>query len=355
MTGSGGDFTSSLFLGLRHGSAGLPEWAALTTGVPAALAEREPARRVAAAVAASQRAQAGVAARSALHALMDVLGTLPRRGDVVAIDAAAYPITEWAALRAAARGAVVRRYPHHRPELLRPPRGRRLVVVADGWCAGCGRPAPLPRLRSLAHAGDGVLVVDDSLAFGVLGRRDGPGFGDGTGTPRWWGLGHEGVVWVASLAKAYGAPMAVTTGPRDLVARLAAGGGNRTHSSPPTAADVAAATRALDDPDRNAARRARLLRHTRVIGDVLGLRGPPFPMVSIRSAGPDEARRWWRALRRQGIATVPQRSRCRDDIRLTALLRADHSERDVARLAAALRQAALRQLPPRDELRRAAA
>ena len=38
------DFTSALFLGLHHGSASLPPWAALTTGVPAALRRAAPRR-----------------------------------------------------------------------------------------------------------------------------------------------------------------------------------------------------------------------------------------------------------------------------------------------------------------------
>lgn len=93
---------------------------------------------------------------SSLHALMDVLGELPQPGDLVAIDEFAYPITEWAALRAAARGVEVRRYRHHRPGRLVPPAGGRLVLVADGWCPGCNRPAPLA----------------SGMALGVLLRAD---------------------------------------------------------------------------------------------------------------------------------------------------------------------------------------
>jgi len=337
------DFTSSLFLGLRHSSDSLPPWASLTTGAPAVLREAAGLRRVGDTVAAWQGAQAGLAGRSALHALMDVLGTLPGRGDILAVDAAAYPITEWAALRAAAAGAVVCRYPHHRPQLITPPAGRRLFLVADGWCQGCGRPAPLAESQWLARSCGGALVIDDSLAFGVLGLpRPGEAFGDGSGTPRWCGLDHDGVVWVASLAKAYGAPLAVTTGDRTAVERLAADGGNRIHSSAPSAADVAAATVALAQPRRNRALRARLLAHTlRVRGCLreagLPVSGPPFPVVSVRLPGTGDARRWWSHLRSRGIRTVVQQPRCRGGALLTVLLRADHSDGDIERLVSELR------------------
>lgn len=337
------DFTSSLFLGFRHASASLPAWSALTTGVPAVLREAAGARQVGAAVAASQGAQSGIVARSTLHALTDVLGTLARRGDVVAVDTASYPITQTAVLTAAAKGAIVWRYPHHRPGRLTAPPGRRLLVVTDGWCPGCNRPAPLPELRRLARACGGAVVVDDSLAFGVLGgRAQGGSFGDGTGTPGWAGVDHDGIIWVASMAKAYGAPLAVTTGDRDTIELLAREGGNRIHSSPPSAADLAAASAALSDPRAGRVRRARLeatVRRLRAALRDAGLlvNGLPFPLVSIPLPSTSEGRRWWYRLRERGLRTVVQEPRCRTGALLSLLVRADHTDHDIDRLVVELR------------------
>jgi len=330
------DVTSSRFLGLRHASDSLPGWTDLTTGVPAVLAEPPLAGRIGRHVARWQGAGAGLVARSSLHALMDVLGELPRPGDTVAIDEFAYPIAEWSALRAAGRGVTVRRYPHHRPGRLVPPAGGRLFTLADGWCPGCNRPAPLGVLRQRAVCGGGLLVVDDSLAFGVVG--------DGAGTPAWSGVGHDGVVWVASMAKAYGAPLAVLTGSGDVVDVLARHGGNRVHSSPPSAADLAAAARALElgGPGRRAAvARERVTRHVLYLREALaaaGIRigGPPFPVLSLPLATAVQARRWLNRLRDSGIRAVVQRPRCRPGFALGVLLRADHAEADVERVAAAL-------------------
>lgn len=315
------------------------------------LSEADSARQVGAAVAASQGTQSGIVARSTLHALTDVLGTLARRGDVIAVDAASYPITQTAVLTATAKGAIVWRYPHHRPGRLTAPPGRRLLVVTDGWCPGCNRPAPLRELRRLARACGGAVVVDDSLAFGVLGSRaQGRWFGDGAGTPRWAGVDHDGIIWVASMAKAYGAPLAVTTGDQDTIERLAREGGNRIHSSPPSAADLAAASTALSARRAGRVRRARLeasVRHLRVALRDAGLpvNGLPFPLVSIPLSSTSEGRRWWYWLRERGLRTVLQDSRCRAGTLLSLLVRADHSDRDIDRLVIELRALARLRVP----------
>jgi 8-amino-7-oxononanoate synthase len=106
-----------------------------------------------------------VVSRSTLHALTDVMGALVRPGDLVAVDEAGYPIAAWAARMAAAEGAEVRAYPHHRPARLAVPAGRRLLVVTDGWCPGCNRRPPLGELRRLAARGSGLLVVDEARGW----------------------------------------------------------------------------------------------------------------------------------------------------------------------------------------------
>lgn len=333
------DFTSASFLGYRHSPDELGAWARLTTAKPAALYEDPAARAVATAIAAAQGRPAGVVHRSTLHALNDVLGELPQPGDLVIIDEFAYPTTYSAALGAAAKGAEVKRYPHHDPP--EPPararsrRPSRLFLVSDGWCPGCNRPAPLARLQRLAADRGGVLVVDDTLACGVLGRRTHGLLGDGTGTVRWAGLEHHRVLWVASLAKALSSPICVTTGDRATIRRLG-DGGSRWHSSPPSAPDLRAALHALADPHA-AERRARLAR--RVTEVRRGLRwagfevvGLPFPQVSIRTPNVGTALAWHHALGSRGLVTFVQRARCRPESVLGVLIRSDHLPADLDRL-----------------------
>jgi 8-amino-7-oxononanoate synthase len=345
--GPGLDFTSALFLGMRHNHRSLPKWASLTTGMPAAWREPATARAIGSTIAATQGAQAGFVARSALHALTDAMTVLPRAGDILAIDEAVYPIAATASLIAKGREVTVRTYAHHRPAAPRLDGTGRVIYVTDGWCQGCNRPAPLPHLQKLAKRGNGIVVVDDSLACGILGKRRNAGsFGDGSGTPRWSGLQHDRLLWVASLAKGYGAPLAVVTGDADNIGRLARDG-SRQHSSPPTAADLAAAAAALRDPRELECRRAFLHDHVTSVRRAFGLAdlpviGQPFPLVGITFASTAQALRWCDRLQRAGIHLLVQRPRCQRGALLTAVLRSEHSTSDIERLVNAMSQLANR-------------
>lgn len=334
------DFTSALFLGQRHPSSRLRPWEEFTTGVPAALRESPSAGLLASGIAARQHAASGLVARSALHALVDVLEALPMPGDVLLIDQAAYPLAQWACWAAEARGVRVIRFPHRRPPAR--PTAARTWIVTDGWCQGCGRPAPLAKMQTLILKGGGRVIVDDSLAFGVLGRQQGGSpFGDGTGTVRWSGLQPDGFVTVASLAKAYGTPVTVITGDDAAISAIAQRGSNRLHSSPPSAADINAGLDTLASPASAGRSRIRLYRHTmwlrRALGD-LGLKpeGLPFPVVGTRVASLELARRWRSELAGRQLQVLVQLPRCHPSAMLSAVVRSDHRQADLDRLVRGL-------------------
>lgn len=336
---SGPDFTSALFLGQRHPSAGLTPWTEFTTGVPAVLRELPEAEKLASAIARQQQAESGLVARSALHGMMDVLQALPRPGDLLLVDGGAYPLTQWACRAAASGGVRVVTFPHFHPPSVVPK--ARTWVVTDGWCQGCGLPAPLRALQALAGRSGGGVFVDDSLAFGLLGQRDAKSsFGDGSGTARWSGVVHDGIVWLGSLAKAYGAPVTVITGDRPTITRLAQHGGNRLHSSPPSAAELGAGLDAVHDR-RIPRLRDRLWRLTRWLRQALldlGLPplGLPFPIVATRVDSLQLARQWRNRLAARGVQVLVQLPRCQSGALLSAVVRVDHTQTDLDRLASGL-------------------
>jgi 8-amino-7-oxononanoate synthase len=338
-TSRGADFTSALFLGQHHPSTGIRPWTELTTGVPAALRELREAETLASAITAQQEAGSGLVARSALHGMMDVLQALPRPGDLLLVDEGAYPLTQWACKAAQSRGVQVVTFPHFHPPAVVPQ--SRTWLVTDGWCQGCGVPAPLARIQALVGKTGGRVIVDDSLAFGVLGRRsDDGGFGDGTGTARWSGLNHDGLIWLGSLAKAYGTPVTVITGDRTAITRLARHGGNRLHSSPPSAADLGAGVSAIRDR-RIPPLRGRLWRLTRWLRQAfndLGLPplGLPFPIVATHVESLLLARRWRSGLAARGVQALVQLPRCQPGALVSAVVRADHSQADLDRLVRTL-------------------
>jgi 8-amino-7-oxononanoate synthase len=342
------DFTSSLYLGLDHPSRSLAPWGRLTTGVPAAMGEPPEAHQVARGLARLLGVERAVLARSTLHAFLDCFAALGGPGRPVLADAGAYPIARWGAAAAGSRTVA---FAHHDPadldrRLRRLPGRQMPLMLADGLCPGCGGVAPLGPYLELARRHGGLLLVDDTQALGVLGRRDGPtgsayGAGGG-GSPAWSAVGGPGLVAVASLAKGFAAPLAVVGGEGEVIGRIAAGSPTRTHASPPSTADLRAAGRALaanrcggDAHRRWLAAMVRRLRR-RLAGWGVALTGGPFPVQSLPAMPPAAAIRLAADLHRRGVRVVVQQPRCRPGATVTLLVTARHTPIDIDLAAAAL-------------------
>jgi 8-amino-7-oxononanoate synthase len=341
------DFSSALYLGLRHPSRSLRPWDRLTTGVPAALGEPPAAHWLAAALARLQGCEAAVLARSTLHAFLDCFAVLESPARPVLVDQGAYPIAGWGAAAAGARPAA---FAHHDPADLRrrlrhlPGSGRGPLVVTDGFCPGCGGVAPLADYLELSRSHGGLLLVDDTQALGVLGqRRDavGPYGAGGGGSLAFACVTGPQVVCVASLAKGFGVPVAVVAGGRGLITRLAAFAPARQHASPPSLADLRAAEHALA-VNRRAGDRLR----GRLVGLVVRLRsrlaergatvgGGLFPVQHLPAMPAWAAARLAEALTDRGVRAVLQRHRCRPGATVTLLVTARHTPSDIDRAAAA--------------------
>ena len=216
-------------------------------------------------------------------------------------------------------------------------------LVTDGVCGSCLRPAPLRALAELARRRGGKLVVNDALAAGVLGqgrRRVGPRarrwghrrMARSRAGPRHRGLARQGPVRAAGD-------------------RLRTGRARRT--GPEGGPDPRARRPADDGRRRRPAQRAqqRLPRRTTLPpGPARGpgasdLGGPgalparhpvPAPGHRRRAGRPpqDPARPHG-----SGGPVLATTGRCTDRPTLSICLRADHAEREIARLEQALRVA----------------
>ncbi len=358
------DFTSALYLGLTHPSAALGRWDQLTTGAPAALVEQPEAPRVAAACAALIGVERAVLARSTLHAFFDLFAGAA----AVVLDEACYPVARGGAERAVARGARLRTFRHRDPAdldraLARLCPGSPSWVVVDGLCTGCGRLAPLDALAAVALAHGAILVVDDTQALGLLGAapRAGAPYGNGGGgSLRAAGCSAREVVVVASLAKAFGAPLAVVAGPDRTIQRFEETSEARVHSSPPSTADLRAAARALGLPpkggDRLRLRLATLVRRLRDGARRIGCRAASslFPVQRIE-ADTLTARELHARLMRRGVATVLHAPPCRPGAAVAVLVTCRHHEADIDAALAALAHAVRAPFSPRDRERRSGA
>lgn len=349
------DFGSALYLGLRHPGAALGAWDALTLGRPAASAEPPGARALAAGLARLAGAGAATLLPSTLHLFFDLLAMLGSEPVTLLLDDASYPIACWGAQHAQARGTPLQSFPHgcaasaQRAAAAAARAGRRPVIVADGYFPGAAAAPPLRAYADIARSLGGYLVLDDTQAFGLFGqapRRLAPYGSGGGGSLPLHGLAGPHVVLGASLAKAFGAPLAVLAGDAALVRRFEQGSATRRHSSPPSVAAIRAGLRALQlNRVRGDALRARLwsvvaLWRAALARHGIAARGGHFPVQTLELAPAVDGVRLHQRLRGAGVDTVLQRDGGRATV--SFLFRADHAYADIERavgvLAACLRR-----------------
>ncbi len=345
------DFTSALYLGLRHPSRSLRPWEQLSLGRPAALEEPPGASRVGAEVAALQGCEDGVLLPSTLHLFLDLFEVLGSVDTAIYWDAGSYPIARWGAERAALRGVPSHPFPHHDPVSLRrllertSGRKRRPVILADGFCPVCGGAAPLADYLEAARRRDGLLVIDDTQALGILGHQPGaasPYGQGGGGSLRLAGLTGPDVLVGASMAKGLGVPVASLSGAADLIGRITERSPSRVHCSPPSAAVIHAAVRALAiNRGRGEALRLRLAERVRRFRSGLsrlGLaaQGGLFPVQTLEELPGLHPLRAHRLLLDRGIRGVPVRRRDVGGAGLAFLITARHGPDDIDRCLSAL-------------------
>jgi 8-amino-7-oxononanoate synthase len=344
------DFTSALYLGLRHPTRSLPNWSKFTTGVPAALTSSSGSDQVANGLARLQNCEHGVLGASTLHLFWDLFGIFARRSVKIYVDAGLYPIARWGVERAAARGTPIREFAHYDPEAFRGRLKRdgqtklRPVLVTDGFCPDCGRPAPLSDYMESLRPFGGRLIVDDTQALGVFGKFPGPdapyGRGGGGMLPHLQVSGPD-VMIISSLAKAFGAPLAVLSGGRTAVQGFEAKSETRMHCSPPSIPVIRAAEHALSlnrkYGDGLRLRLASLVKHFRCSAESAGFRftGGIFPVQTLAPCGVD-ARHLHKRLLRRGVRTVLRRASQGQAARLSFVITARHTPASIDRVIDAL-------------------
>ena len=347
------DFTSALYLGFRHAHDALRPWTQLTTGRPAALEPAPEAVALAQDLARLLGCERAVLAPSTLHLFWDLFDVLARDRIAIYTDAGTYPIARYGVERAAAKGVPTSSFLSHDPaalaSLLQRDRatGRRPVVVTDGLCTATGRTAPLPDYLKLIRERNGYLVVDDTQALGILGANPAPdtpyGRG-GAGTPAWRAMTLRGLIIGSSLAKGFGAPLAVLAGGAEVIAKFEELSGTRVHSSPPSLAVINAAQRALAinerQGDRLRNRLANLVRHFRESLRRIGLNacGGLFPFQTLTAIPDVEPEPLHRRLLSLGVRAVLRSARRPPGAAVSFLITVMHTRRDIDRCVEALRR-----------------
>jgi 8-amino-7-oxononanoate synthase len=297
-------------------------------------------------LAALQGCERATLAPSTLHLFWDLFGLLARSRVAIYLDAGTYPVAQWGVERAAARGVVVRRFPHHNAGALHQRmqqdlrRGLRPVVVADGYCPLCGRLSPIPAYLASVRAHGGYLILDDTQALGILGHSPEPkapyGKGGG-GSLRWHQVRGPEVVLISSLAKGFGVPVAVLAGSEAVVRRFEECSETRVHCSPPSVAVVHAAEQALA-VNRNYGDALRLILaqlvcHFRRRLAEAGFRaaGGLSPVQTLAPVLGLHAAVLHDRLSRAGLRTVLRRVHAKQGARISFLLTARHRFEEIDR------------------------
>lgn len=242
------DFTSALYLGFEHPSWSLPVWPQLSLGKPAALEQLSTVPEVERQLAELVGCGRVLLGPSTFHLFWDLFRWLTTVRTKIFVASGSYPIAQWAADAARATGASVQTFRHGELPVFDHVTTRP-IVVTDGFFPASGRAAPLRECASWVRQHKGVLVIDDTQALGVFGSDPGPQnpFGSGGGGSLRAANLHSGrVVVVSSLAKAFGVPVAMIGGSRNLIKKFEASSETRVHCSPPSAAVVSGAMRALE-------------------------------------------------------------------------------------------------------------
>ena len=333
------DFTSVLYLGIRHAHHTLRPWAQLTTGRPAALEPAPEAVAVAQDLAQLLGCERAVLAPSTLHLYWDLFDVLANDRIAIYADAGIYPIARWGIERAAAKGIRTAIFQTHDPAALesllhndKQP-GSRPIVVTDGVCAATGRTAPLPDYLKLVRERNGYLVIDDTQALGILGKgpaQDRPYGLGGAGTPAWHQVEGPELILGSSLAKGFGAPLAVLAGNAEMIAKFEDLSGTRVHCSPPSLAAISAAQRALAVNEKQG---DGLLQ----IG--LSALGGLFPVQTLKPIPGTDPERLYRQLLCFGIRAVLRSARNIFGAAVSFLITALHTRSDIGRCMDALEHA----------------
>jgi 8-amino-7-oxononanoate synthase len=340
------DFSSALYLGMTHPASSLAPWDQLTTGCPTVLHTPKRNRHVEERLAVLTGCKQAVLGPSTFHLFWDLFDILAADRVCLYIDGSAYPIARWGAEHAKGKGVPVRFFPHHdaafvRGQMERDKTGRRLpIVVTDGFCPGCGKFAPIAEYLDAIRSTGGLLVIDDTQALGIWGGHPDPAnpYGKGGGgSLRLLKVNDPSIVLVSSLAKGFGAPLAMIGGSKNFIRRFKAESQTRVHCSPPSAADVSAAEHALavntmrgDMLRRKLGRLVHLFKRRLTDVPVSASRGL-FPVQSLKTLYSGSVAGLYRSLRNQGVYTVLHR-RCIDRTpHIGFLITVRHSEAEISR------------------------
>ena len=297
----------------------------------------------------------GVLAPSTLHIFWDLYGLLSTKRITLFIDEKAYPVSKYGIERLLVRSIPFFTFRHldgnHLSEMIvqKIKKYTTPVVVTDGWCTLCGKPAPIRDYSRILNQYNGNLIIDDTQSFGILGERKINslyGIGGG-GILKWLNIQDNKIITIVSLAKAFGVPMAVIGGSKAFITDFKNNSDTRVSSSPVSIVNLHAAENALSinhtDGDR---RRKKLLDNVLLLTEELKqsgitLHGGIFPIQTITEKRYHAVIELFKGLQARGVNTVLVNGHLNKIPALSLITRSDHSLEDIQYLSYLVRKICL--------------
>jgi 8-amino-7-oxononanoate synthase len=181
--------------------------------------------------------------------------------------------------------------------------------------------------------------MDDTQALGIFGHspsKSNPyGIGGG-GILKWSNhSGNPRALVVSSMAKAFGVPVAILSGSKDMISRFKDRSRIRVHCSPPSYASIHAAEHALalnlKFGDKLRLRLLKLVRYFRDLTSKAGflLRGGVFPVQTLSGLESHDTVRLHEHLFQNGIRTVLHKGKAGARTLLSFIISAFHKFSDI--------------------------
>jgi 8-amino-7-oxononanoate synthase len=221
-----------------------------------------------------------------------------------------------------------------------------MLILSDGFCPACGKPAPVSDYLSIAEICGGHLLLDDTQSLGIFGHspnKANPYGLNGGGILQWSrNTNKPNVIVVSSMAKAFGVPVAVLSGSDKVIRRYKEKSKVRVHCSPPSNAVIHAARHALAlnrrVGDRLRKHLSRLVCHLRKLMATAGflMKGGICPVQTFPAQSTYDAVRLYEQLLRQGVKAVLHRGTTRKRALISFLINAVHNLGDIDYLVNAL-------------------
>jgi 8-amino-7-oxononanoate synthase len=209
---------------------------------------------------------------------------------------------------------------------------RRCLIVSDTVFSMEGDRCPLPQLINLAHAYEGMLLVDEAHATGVFGER-------GAGVVEEMGQSGQELVQVGTLSKALGSLGGYVAGSAALVDFLRNRAATWIYTTALSPADTAAALVAIAIVKSEPLRRQQLWQNAAILRDFLqkfNLFSSQSPILCLGLSSAKEALAMSDHLRSQGIFVPAIRPPTVATSRLRFSVMATHEPQQLEQVAKAV-------------------